>query len=104
MALRLIALALLLALTARSAAVSAQQGGPTATTVGDHDRVTVMQLSGVYDRQPPANRDAELEVRRAVAREYFRTHADDVDFFVVVTRFAFNLGADAEGSQVGGRY
>ncbi len=59
MTLRLIAIALTLALTARSAAVSAQ-GGPTVTTVGDRERVTVMQLSGVYDRQPPANLDAEL--------------------------------------------
>lgn len=86
-------------------AVVLTQSGVAVTTVADRDRVTVMQLAGIYDHQPPSNLAYEVEIRKAIAREYFRTHEDDVDFLVTISRFAYDLGSDvAGGSRVGGRY
>src|SRR5581483_11360655 len=76
----------------------------TARTVEDRGHVTIMAFDGIYDRQPPANAAYEDGVREAIAKEFFRTHADDYDFLVTFTRFNYFLGSDSEGAQVGGRY
>lgn len=73
-------------------------------TVEDRDHVAIMQFAGIYDRQPESNREYELAVRQAVAKEFFRTHAHDYDFLVIFTRFDYDLGGDAEGKDVRGRY
>ncbi|MFZ5863148.1 MAG: CARDB domain-containing protein [Nitrospirota bacterium] len=75
-----------------------------AKTVEDRSHVTVMEFGGVYDRQPEANRTYEQAVREAIAKEFFRTHADDYDMLVTFTRFPYALGTDGEGLRVGGRY
>src|SRR5262245_28513885 len=94
----------MVAVTLRPTCVFGQAATPSAVTLGDRERVTVMRLTGTYDHDIPERPDAELMVRKAVAREYFRTHADDVDFLVVLTRFGYVLGTDADGARVGGRY
>src|SRR5262245_13303792 len=63
-----------------------------------------MELDGVYDRQPEERRSDEVAVRQAVAREFLRTHDDDYDFLVIVTRFPFSFGSDDESLGVRARY
>ena len=84
------------------AAVKAQPA-VAVRTLGDREHVTVMELDGVYDRLPGSPED-EQAIRKAVAREYLRTHTDDYDFLVTFTQFPFSLGVDTLGAGVGGRY
>ena len=94
--------AIAVALVAAAAGVRAQSA--FVRTVEDVEHVTVMEFSGIYDRQPPENIAGEFEIRRQVAREFLRTHADDYDFLVVFTRFPYDLGSDVDGAQVKGLY
>jgi subtilase family serine protease/flagellar hook assembly protein FlgD/fibronectin type 3 domain-containing protein len=73
-------------------------------TIEDRDHVTIMEVGGIYDRQPEPNRAYEIAIREAIAKEFLRTHADDSDFLVTFTGFPYALGDDTEGAQVGGRY
>src|SRR5688572_9074230 len=84
--------------------LAAAAQGLQVRTVEDRSHVTVMEFGGVYDRQPEANRAAEIAARQAVAREFLRTHADDYDFLVIFSRFNFDLGTDKAGSPVEGLY
>ncbi len=95
---------LAIALAALTQYTSAQAPPINARTIEDRDHVTVMELSGGYDRQPEASRAYEENIRKAVARELLRQHQDDYDFIVSFTGFPFNLGSDEEGTRVGGRY
>lgn len=94
----------MIALTALTQYTTAQAPPIDARTIEDRDHVTVMELSGGYDRQPESSRAYEIAVRQAIAKELLRQHQDDFDFVVAFTGFPFNLGSDAEGTRVGGRY
>ena len=61
----------------------------TANSLGDFNNVAVMEVSGDYD----ALIDGvwNHEPRKALAREFYRTHGDDYDFLVIFTNFDFNL-------------
>lgn len=54
--------------------------------VGDVGNVTVMELSGDYDR-------GITEPRQEVAAQFFATHPDQYDFLVVFTTFEFPTGS-----------
>ncbi len=72
-------------------------GDAQAVFVADHDHVSILELTGNYDRDL-ANGELNLDPRAAVAREFFRTHPDDYDFVIIFTAFPFNL----QGPQGGG--
>ncbi|HEX3529651.1 MAG TPA: CARDB domain-containing protein [Thermoanaerobaculia bacterium] len=65
-------------------------GDAQAVFVADHDHVSILELTGNYDRNL-SNGDLNIDPRAAVAREFFRTHPDDYDFVIVFTGFSFNL-------------
>ena len=56
----------------------------------DRGAVTVIDFSGNYDRDVLGQ--SNVEPRAVVAREFYRTHADNYDFLVVFTDFEFNTG------------
>lgn len=62
----------------------------TATTVGDVGNVTVMEVEGNYDAKLP---DGTINSgpRRAIAREFFRTHRDTYDFLIIFSNFDFAM-------------
>jgi hypothetical protein len=68
----------------------------TATTLGDYGNVTVMEVAGNYDA---GNADGTVNSlpRQEIAKEFFRTHQDDYDFFVVLSNFDFAM-PDAEST------
>jgi subtilase family serine protease/flagellar hook assembly protein FlgD len=65
-------------------------GDAQAVFVGDHDHVSILELTGNYDRNL-SNGELNVDPRAAIAREFFRTHPDDYDFIIVFTGFSFNL-------------
>lgn len=70
-----------------------ESGAFSATHREDRGAVSVIELSGNYDRSLGGR--ANIEPRAVVAREFFRTHADHYDFLVVFTAFEFNTGEAA---------
>jgi subtilase family serine protease/Tol biopolymer transport system component/flagellar hook assembly protein FlgD/fibronectin type 3 domain-containing protein len=77
-----------------------------ATTIGNYDNVTVMEVTGNYDA-PVLNDPANAIPREIIAKEFYRTHADDYDFLVIFSNFDFQMPiSDINGKQViaGGFY
>ncbi|HEX5057249.1 MAG TPA: prenyltransferase/squalene oxidase repeat-containing protein, partial [Gammaproteobacteria bacterium] len=64
----------------------------------DRGAVSVIDFAGNYNKT--VNSRDNLEPRAVVAREFFRTHADNYDFLVVFTTFEFNSG-DAAAFHLG---
>gem|GEM_PF-979990 len=80
-----------MALAAAWAGVPLQAAGDAqAVFVADHEHVSIVELTGNYDRKL-SNGELNVDPRTAVAREFFRTHPDDYDFVIVFTGFPFNL-------------
>lgn len=80
----LLSLVLLSLFQARNAAAF------TASSLGDFDHVTVMEVSGNYDAIDSYGR-VDMSARRAIAREFYRSHGDDYDFLVIFTNFEFRM-------------
>ncbi len=79
------------------APVYADAAGLTATTIGDVENVTVMEVGGDYNALK-TDGTPNNEARAAVTQEFYRTHSDDYDFLVIFTNFDFQmpvLGAKA---------
>ncbi|MBU5613524.1 carboxypeptidase regulatory-like domain-containing protein [Geomonas azotofigens] len=73
----------------------------TAKTLGDFGNVTVMEVTGNYDINKG---DGTLNVlpRQEIAKEYFRTHADAVDFLVILSNFDYAMpDSEAKGFYLG---
>ncbi len=62
----------------------------TVTALGDFGNVTVMEVAGNYDSKNP---DGSLNTlpRQEIAKEFFRTHQDQYDFFVIFSNFDFSM-------------
>ncbi|MEM7828109.1 MAG: DUF1566 domain-containing protein, partial [Candidatus Aenigmatarchaeota archaeon] len=62
----------------------------TATTIGDYDNITVMEVTGDYDAINP---DGSINTmpRQMVAKEFFRLHPDEYDFLVIFSNFDFQM-------------
>lgn len=67
------------------------QGAYTAKFIKDVDNTSIIQFSGNYDRDLPDG-TINAAARAVIAREFYRTHADDYDFLVVFSDFDFNMG------------
>lgn len=67
------------------------QGAYQATHVEDVDNVSIIEFAGNYDKKLPSG-ETNAAARAVVAREFYRTHADDYDFLVVFSDFEFNTG------------
>lgn len=61
-----------------------------ATTIGDYGNVTIIEVTGDYDAKNP---DGSINVipRQEIAKEFFKNHPDEYDFFVVFTNFDFSM-------------
>lgn len=73
----------------------------TAKTVTDSGNVTVMEVTGNLDTKKG---DGTLNVlpRQEIAKEYFRTHPDNVDFLVILSNFDYAMPeAEAKGFYLG---
>ena len=68
----------------------------TANTLGDYHDVTVMEVSGSYDVGFFPNGSPDMSARRAIAKEFYRTHGDDYDFLVIFTNFDFIMPPGAK--------
>lgn len=60
-----------------------------------------MEFTGMYDHQPENYLNDEYAVRKAVAKEFYRTHPDDYDFLVIFTGFDFFMGTGKYGEPLG---
>lgn len=56
----------------------------------DRGAVSIIEFAGNYDRE--IGNAINPEPRAVVAKEFYRTHADNYDFLVVFTSFEFNTG------------
>ncbi|MBE0427110.1 MAG: PKD domain-containing protein [Nitrospirae bacterium] len=68
----------------------------TATTIGDYGNVTVMEVEGNYNAKNP---DGSFNVipRQEIAKEFFKNHPDEYDFFIIFSNFDFSMpDADAK--------
>jgi PKD repeat protein len=65
----------------------------SATTLGDYGNVTVMEVTGAYNAKNP---DGSINVipRQEIAKEFFKNHPDEYDFFVIFTNFDFSMPDD----------
>lgn len=63
-------------------------GAYVARHLEDRNSVAVIEISGNYDKNLP-NGKMNAEPRAMIAREFYRTHADDYDFLVVFSSFEF---------------
>jgi large repetitive protein len=97
----LLAASLLLLSAARMAAqeIAAEaltiSGDYTADFLADRDQVTILRLTGNYDRNLPGG-TGNAEPRMLLAREFYKQHPDSFDFLVTFTTFPVGLG-DAVG-------
>ncbi|MEM8998178.1 MAG: hypothetical protein AAGF23_25570, partial [Acidobacteriota bacterium] len=64
--------------------------GISASFIRDIDHVSVLEISGSYDRE--VGGQVNLEARRAVAEAFYGHHQDNFDFLVVFTGFEFDTG------------
>ncbi|MEO1086307.1 MAG: hypothetical protein AAFY88_18890, partial [Acidobacteriota bacterium] len=69
---------------------SAEKMGVSASFIRDIDHISVLEISGNYDRD--VGGQVNLEARRAVSRAFYEHHQDNFDFLVVFTGFEFNTG------------
>lgn len=67
------------------------QGAYQAAHVEDVENVSIIEFAGNYDKKLPSG-ETNAAARAVVAREFYRTHADDYDFLVVFSDFEFNTG------------
>ncbi|MCG8519633.1 MAG: Ig-like domain-containing protein [Pseudomonadales bacterium] len=67
------------------------QGAYQASHIRDTDNVSIIEFSGNYDKSLPSD-VTNSAARAVVAREFYRTHADEYDFLVVFTDFEFDTG------------
>jgi hypothetical protein len=66
----------------------------TATTLADFGDITVMEVEGDYDADVPESYTA----RQEIAKEFFKSHPDDYDFFIIFSNFDFRMPqAEAKG-------
>ncbi len=72
----------------------------SAQFAGDLGQVSIIELTGDYDKEVDGALNAAP--RMAVAQAYYEQHPDDVDFLVVFTSFEFDAGG-AAGFYVGVR-
>lgn len=66
-------------------------GAYLAEFVEDRGHVSVIDFSGNYDADLPDG-SPNSEARAVVAKEFYRTHADEYDFLVVFSAFEFDSG------------
>ncbi len=66
-------------------------GDYVADFVEDRGQVTVLRLSGSYDRNLPGGL-ANVEPRTVLAQEFYKKHPDSYDFLVTFTTFPVSLG------------
>ena len=76
-----------------------QTGAYLAEFVEDRGHVSVINFSGSYDADLPDG-SLNAEARAVVAKEFYRTHADEYDFLVVFSAFEFDSG-DALAFHIG---
>ncbi|MEW6108581.1 MAG: carboxypeptidase regulatory-like domain-containing protein [Nitrospirota bacterium] len=63
-----------------------------ATTIGDYGSVTVMEVTGNYDAKNPDGSMNYLP-RQEIAKEFYKNHQDQYDFFVIFSNFDFLMPA-----------
>ena len=68
-----------------------QTGAYLAEFVEDRGHVSIIDFSGNYDSEL-AGGSLNSEARAVVAKEFYRTHADEYDFLVVFSAFEFDTG------------
>jgi hypothetical protein len=68
-----------------------QTGAYSAQFVEERGHVSVIDFSGNYDMKLPGG-SLNAEARAVVAKEFYRTHADEYDFLVVFSAFEFDTG------------
>ena len=66
-------------------------GAFIAKFVGDRNNISIIELSGSYDRND-AGGEFNAEPRAVIAREFFRNHPDNYDMLVVFTGFPIATG------------
>lgn len=66
--------------------ISSHAADFTARALGDFNQVAVIEVSGNFDALDPYGQ-VNSEPRRALAREFYRSHGDDYDFLVFFTNF-----------------
>lgn len=64
----------------------------TAATLSNFGDITVMASTGNYDAVMPDGSD-NAAARQAIAREFYKTHADAYDFLVIFAGFDFKMPA-----------
>ncbi len=69
-------------------AVFAQQF--TATSLGDHGNVSVLQVAGSYDAHLPDG-SFNSQARKAITNEFYKTHQDELDFIVIFSNFNYEM-------------
>ena len=89
----LLALALAAALPLAAHSQGTTVGDATARQVAEREQIAVIELSGDYDQNLP-NGEVNDDPRQAIAREFFRTHADEYDFVILWTTFDFAMEDD----------
>jgi hypothetical protein len=62
----------------------------TVNTLGDYGNVTVMEVTGNYDAKNPDGLINTLP-RQEIAKEFFKNHPDEYDFFIIFTNFDFSM-------------
>ena len=68
-----------------------QTGAYLAEFVEDRGHVSIIDFSGNYDADL-SDGSLNSEARAVVAKEFYRTHADEYDFLVVFSAFEFDTG------------
>ncbi|NWF76886.1 MAG: carboxypeptidase regulatory-like domain-containing protein [Nitrospirae bacterium] len=62
----------------------------SATTIGDYRNITVMEFIGDYNARTTDGSINSIP-RQEIAKEFFKTHPDEYDFFVIFTNFDFSM-------------
>lgn len=67
------------------------QGAYSAKHIRDTEHTSIIEFVGNYNKQLPSG-EHNAAARAVVAREFYRTHADDYDFLVIFSDFEFDTG------------
>src|SRR5690554_1619891 len=67
------------------------QGAYSAKHIRDTEHTSIIEFVGNYNKLLPSGED-NAAARAVVAREFYRTHADEYDFLVVFSDFEFDTG------------
>src|SRR4030042_2048996 len=62
----------------------------TARTINNYGDITVMEVEGNYDAQASGG-SSNAVPRTEIAKEFFKTHADEYDFLVIISNFDFKM-------------